>query len=153
MIPLLITVMAFCAVAYLTKSITYSILALAYSFNAYLDNFTRADDPSLMVIYSSIDFVTCLAIMYLGDIHKLYQSSLLFAMLALHFAMEAALVYDYVPFIESGIYTYTMTGLIIAQLMGASRGTDKLYWPDSYRLKAHRFSLLNHQQNYTSKKG
>lgn len=145
MIPLLITVIAFCAVAHLTKSITYSILALAYSFNAYLDNFTRADDSSLMVIYSSLDFATCLAIMYFGDIHKLYQSALLFAMLALHFAMEAALVYDYVPFIESGIYTYTMTGLIIAQLMGASRGMDKLYWTDTYRLKAHRFSLLNHQ--------
>lgn len=151
MIPIWITALAFCSVAYLTKSRTYVVLALSSIINIYIDHFTRSDDLYLMVTYSSIEFFTCLAVIYYGDSHKVYQSILLFLMLCLHFIMEIALDYDYAPFIESGIYTYTMSGLIIAQLIGAGRGMDRTsYWPDSDRRETHYLVLFNHQSNYTT---
>jgi hypothetical protein len=98
-----------------------------------------------MAVYSSIEFFTCLAVIFWGDCHKLYQSSLLFMMLCLHFAMEAALTFDSVWFIESEIYTYAMSGLIIAQLIGASRGMDKISRPDSHRRKNNHPTFFHHQ--------
>jgi len=153
MIPLWMTVLAFLFAAYITSSRTYAVLALSAIVNIYLDNFTRADDQYLMVTYSAIEFFTCFAVLHFGDIHKLYQSVILFIMLSLHFTMEAALVFDYAVFIESGIYTYTMTGLIVAQLMGASRGTDKLSWPYSDWRETNLFGLIHHQTDNTAKNG
>lgn len=148
MIPLWLTAFAFLSVAYITKSRTYAVLALSSIFNIYVDHFTRSDDLYLMVTYSSIEFFTCLAVIYLGDSHKIYQSIILFMMLCLHFVMELALVLDYAPFIESGIYVYSMSLLIVAQLVGAGRGMDKLYRPVSDRHQTHYFGLLNHQPGY-----
>lgn len=148
MIPIWITAFAFCAVAYITKSRTYMVLALSSIINIYVDHFTRSDDLYLMVTYSSIEFFTCLSVLYLGDFHKIYQSVILFMMLCLHFVMELALDFDYAPFIESGIYVYSMSLLIVAQLVGAGRGMDKLYRPVSDRHQTHYFGLLNHQSGY-----
>jgi len=145
MIPIWITAFAFCSVAYLTGYITYAVLALSSIVNIYIDHFTSSSDQFLMVTYSSIEFFTCLAVIHLGDFHKIYQSVMLFLMLSLHFSMEMALTIDYVWFIESGIYTYLMSGLIIAQLMGAGRGMDKISWPDYHRRETHHTSLFNHQ--------
>lgn len=150
MIPVWLTAIAFCFVAYLTSSRTYLVLALSAIVNCYIDHFTRSDDLYLMVTYSSIEFFTCLGVLYFGDIHKLYQSIILFFMLSLHFVMEAALVYDLVSFIESGFYTYIMMGLIIAQLIGASRGTEQLitlYRSDNHWTPAWLFNLQNHHKH------
>ena len=152
MIPIWLTALAFLSVAYLTKSRTYAVLALSSIFNIYIDHFTRSDDLYLMVTYSSIEFFTCLAVLYYGDSHKIYQSVILFMMLCLHFIMEVALDYDYSSFIESGLYTYTMSGLIIAQLIGAGRGMDRTsYWPDSNRRETHYLVLFNHQSTFKVK--
>jgi hypothetical protein len=100
-----------------------------------------------MVTYASIEFFTSFGILLFGDIHKLYQSSVLALMLCLHLIMEAALVVDNVWFIESGIYTYGMSLLIIASLMGAGRGTKELttlYQPWDNRLPIHLPNLQNH---------
>ena len=145
MIPIWITAFAFCSVAYLTKSRTYTILALSSIANIYIDHFTSETDLYLMVVYSAIEFFTCLAVIFYGDFHKLYQSVLLFMMLCMHFIMESALTIDSVLFIESQIYTYAMSGLIIAQLMGVGRGMDKIHWTDSYRRKDNRIAFFNHQ--------
>jgi len=150
MIPVWITAFAFCFVAYLTGSRTYIVLALSSLANVYINHFTRSDDLYLMVTYSSIEFFTCLAVLHFGDWHKLYQSTILFMMLTLHFSMEAALVYDFAEFIESGIYTYIMMGLIIAQLIGASRGTDKfttLYQPYSHWPSTMLFDIQDHRKH------
>jgi hypothetical protein len=61
--------------------------------------------------------------------------------------MEYALVYDKIAVIESGVYTYIISGLIIAQLIGAGRGLDNAYsqyrtYPD--RCKNNHFGLFNH---------
>jgi len=146
-IPLWITVCAFLIVAYLTKSRTYSVLAFSAICNLLIDYFTHADDQYLMMTYASIEFFTALGVFVLGDIHKIYQSSILALMLMLHFFMETALVIDNVWFIESGIYTYGISLLIIVQLMGASRGTDKLstlYQSWDNRLSIHLSNLQNH---------
>jgi hypothetical protein len=147
MIPFWLTILAFCFVAYLTRSRTYSILAFSAICNLYIDNFTHADDQYLMVTYASIEFFTAFCVLVFGDIHKLYQSSVLALMLLLHFTMEAALVVDDVWFIESGIYTYGMSLLIIVQLMGAGRGTKELttlHQPWYNRLSIRLPDLQNH---------
>lgn len=147
MIPLWLTVFAFCTAAYLTNSRTYTVLALSSIANLYIDHFTSADDLYLMVVYSSIEFFTGLAVLYFGDIHKLYQTSMLTLFLIVHFTMECALVYDKVEYIESGIYIYLISGLIIAQLIGAGRGLNKispLSWSDYHRRTTGLFNLQNH---------
>lgn len=147
MIPLFITVLAFAAVAYITKSRTYWILAFSALANVYIDHFTHADDENLMVVYSSIEFFTGLAVLHYGDIHKFYQTSMLALLLVVHFTMEYALVYDKVAYIESGIYIYIVSTLIILQLMGAGRGLDKLNSlsrSNSHRFKDNNFSIFNH---------
>lgn len=125
MIPLWITVFAFAVIAYITKSRTYGILALSALANVYIDHFTHADDQYLMITYSSIEFFTGIGVLYYGDIQKLYQTSILTLLLITHFTMEYALVYDKVIYIESGIYIYIISGLIVLQMIGAGRGLDK----------------------------
>lgn len=147
MIPLWETVFAFALVAYITKFKTYWILTVSALANVYIDQFTRPDDPYLMVTYSSIEFVTCILIIKFGDSNKLYQSIMLFLMLCLHFTMEAALVFDYGVFINSEIYVYAMSGLIVLQLIGDGRGMDKLPWTNPYRRKTHYPDSFNYQTN------
>jgi len=147
MIPLWVTVFAFLAVAYITKSRTYGVLAFSALVNVYIDHFTHSDDPYLMVVYSSIEFFTGLAVLYYGDIHKLFQTSVLTLLMAVHFTMEYALVYDKIAFIESNAYVYIISGLIIAQLIGAGRGLDNSYSPhrpNPNRFKNRHFGLFNH---------
>jgi len=143
MIPLWLTALAFCSIAFLTGARTYAVLAIASMVNIYVDNFTSSTDQYLMVTYSSMEFFTCLAVLYFGDVHKLYQSVILFLMTVLHFVMEAALVFDNVFFIESGIYTYTMSALIILQLWGAGRGLDKIHRSCHNRGKVNRVALFD----------
>ena len=147
MIPLWITVFAFAAVAYITKSRTYGVLAFSALANVYIDHFTHADDQYLMVTYSSIEFFTALAVLYYGDIHKFYQTSILTLMLLAHFFMEYALVYDKIEIIESSIYINTISGLIIAQLIGAGRGlnySNSPYRPYHHSFKNNHTGLFNH---------
>src|SRR5512146_3196290 len=99
MIPLWATVFAFAAVAYITKSRTYVVLAISSLVNVYVDHFTHPDDQYLLVTYSTIEFCTALAVIYYGDIHKLYQSTMLALFLMAHFIMEMALVYDFTAII------------------------------------------------------
>src|SRR5574343_857575 len=113
MIPLWVTVFAFAAVAYLIQSRTYWVLAVSALVNIYIDQFTNAADPYLMVTYSSIEFCTGMAVIYFGDIHKLYQSIMLSLFLMAHFIMEFALVYDISSIITSNAYTYTISLLIL----------------------------------------
>ena len=153
MIPLWITAFAFCSVAYFTGSRTYIVLALSSIVNIYIDHFTSDTDRFLMVTYSAIEFFTCLSILHFGNCHKIYQSTLLFLMLILHFVMEVALVNDYAWFIESEIYSYLMSGLIIAQLIGAGRGMDSIYWADSYRSKNSYLAYLDCQTSNFAKDG
>ena len=141
MIPLWLSVFAFCIAGYLTNSRTYSLLALASIANLYIDNFTSADDSYLMVVYSSIDFLTALAVLHLGDIHRFYQSIILGLALIVNFVMEYALVYDKVEYIESGIYIYIISGLIIAQLIGAGRGLNSISTSAYYRSPTNLFNL------------
>ena len=147
MIPIWVTAFAFLAVGYLTKSRTYWVLAFSAFVNIYIDNFTHADDRYLIVTYSAIEFFTALGILYYGDIHTLYQTTALTLMVANHFAMEYALVYDKIAYIESGIYIHIISGLIIAQLIGAGRGLDNItnpYRPNPDRFKNNHFGLFNH---------
>lgn len=153
MIPIWLTAFAFCSVAYLTGSRTYAVLALSSMVNIYIDHFTLSTDQYLMVTYSAIEFFTCLAVLHFGDSHKIYQSIVLFLMLSLHFSMEVALVTDSVWFIESGIYTYLMSVLIITQLMGAGRGMDTISWPDTYRRETYDLTFSNRQTSYCNKEG
>ena len=147
MIPLFLTVFAFCVMAYLIRSRTYSILAFSAICNLYIDHFTHADDQYLMVTYASIEFFTAFGVLIFGDIHKLYQSSVLAVMLSLHLVGQTSKILDNYYLFESGIYTYGMSLLIIVSLMGAGRGTDKLttlYQPWDNRLPVNLSHLQNH---------
>lgn len=145
MIPLWVTVFAFAAVAYITKSRTYAILAFSALVNVYIDHFTHADDPYLMVTYSTIEFCTAIGVIYFGDIHKLYQSSMLALFLCAHFMMEFALVYDFTAIIYSNIYINTISILILAQLIGAGRGLDRGQSRVAYNWrKNHHFSIFDY---------
>lgn len=147
MIPLWGTFFAFCVIALITHSRTYFVLAVSALVNLVVDDYTSTDDAYLVLVYSTIDFFTCLFVLFFGDFHKIYQSSMIVLMLFLHYTMEAALSLDNVEFIESGIYTYAMTFLIIMQLIGAGCGMDKhktLSWSDYHRNKDSNLSLFNH---------
>lgn len=129
---------AFCIAAFFSNSRTYAILALSAVITVYINQYLSSDDPMLMQHYSSIEFFTCLSILAIGDIHKLYQSLMLFLMSFFHFLMEAALIVDNEVFIESGIYSFAITLFIVMQLAGAGHGLDRnrgLHWPFANRSK------------------
>lgn len=147
MIPLWGTFFAFAALAYITKSRTYLILAFSALVNVYIDVFTSSEDQYLMLIYSMIEFITALGVLYYGDIHKLYQTTILTMFLMTHFSMEFALIIDNVEFIESNIYTNVISSLIVLQLIGAGRGLDKLTslpWSCYHRFKNYHLNIFNH---------
>jgi len=129
MIPLEITLLAFFVIGLLMKSRTYFILAIFAWINIYVDKFTTSHDLYLMLTYSSIDFLAALSILFFGDIHKIYQSVLLTLMVFSHFLMEIALVNDYSFFIESNVYTNTITLLLLSQMMGVFYGVTRIYNP------------------------
>jgi hypothetical protein len=129
MIPLGITLLVFFVIGLLLKSKTYFILAIFSWINIYVDKFTTSHDLYLMLTYTSIDFLAALAILFFGDIHKIYQSVLLTLMVFAHCLMEMALVNDYSFFIESNIYTDTITLLLLAQMMGVFYGIDRIFNP------------------------
>jgi len=148
MIPLWINVFAFYAIAFITKSRTFSILAFSALANLAIDRYTSSDSQWLMLIYSEIEFFTAIFVLKYGDIQKIYQSIMLAFMLTLHFTGQLFIVMDDYYIFESGIYTYTMSMLIIFQLLGAGCGTDKLntlHRPNPNRWKT-RFPYLSDRE-------
>lgn len=129
MIHLEITLLIFFAISIALKSRTFFVLALFAWINIYVDKFTTEDDLYLMLTYATVDFICAISILYFGDIQKLYQSSLLAAMILAHTLMEIVLVNDYVSLIESNTYLNTITVLLILQMLGGMYGTDRIYYP------------------------
>jgi len=145
MIPLWINVFAFYAIAFLTKSRTYSVLAFSALCNLVIDHYTSADSQWLMLVYSEIEFFTAVFVLKYGDSQKIYQSIILTLMLMLHFTGQLFIIADDYTFFENGTYTYVMSMLIIFQLLGAGCGTDKLntlHRPNPNRWKT-RFPYLS----------
>jgi hypothetical protein len=149
MIPLWINVFAFYAIAFITKSRTFSILAFSALVNLVIDRYTSADSQWLMLIYSEIEFITALLVIKYGDIQQAYQSIILTLMLVLHFSGQFALINDNYYIFESGIYTYIMSMLIIFQLLGAGCGKqfNTLPRPNPNRWK-NRFPYLSNHQTH-----
>ena len=148
MIPLWINVFAFYALAFITKSRTFAILAFSAIANLAIDHYTSADSQWLMLVYAEIEFFTAIFILKYGDIQVAYQSILLALMLTLHFSGQFAIVSDNYYMFESGIYTFMMSMLIIFQLLGAGCGTNKfntLPRPNPNRWKTRFPYLSNHQ--------
>jgi hypothetical protein len=148
MIPLWINVFAFYALAFITKSRTFAILAFSAVINLAIDRYTSADSTWLMLVYSEIEFFTAIFILKYGDIQIAYQSILLSLMLVLHFFGQFAIINDNYYMFESGIYTFMMSILIIFQLLGAGCGTDKLnilHRPNPNRWKT-RFPYLSDRE-------
>lgn len=129
MIPLEATLLIFFAMGLMRKSKTFYVLALFAWFNIYIYPKTTADDLYLMLTYTTVDFFAALVVLHFGDIQKFYQTSLLALMILAHLIMEAALIQDWVGFIESGVYIHTITALLILQMLGGFYGTDRIFNP------------------------
>lgn len=138
MIPIELTFIAFFALAIYTSSRTYFILALFSLLNVYVYPYTSSSDVSLLDIYASIDFFTCVAVLLFGDIHKVYQSIILTVMVLLHGLMEFALQADFYYEVTTNLYINAITALLIAQMMGVFRGSDRIYNPISHFWKVRR---------------
>jgi hypothetical protein len=146
MITPILVFIAFFILAVLTRTKTYFILATCAYLNFIVDKFTSENDLYLMVIYSAIDFITCVTILVFGDILKVYQGTILLLMIFAHFLMEMALVHDNVYLIESDIYVYTVSVLIILQMIGARYGVDNnnpLPWRNYHNYKINNLGLFN----------
>lgn len=124
MIDPVVVLLAFFAMALIIPSRTYAILAGFALINLVADQFTRADDISLMVVYSAIDYAAAYAVLKYGDIDKLKQSIILSCMITLHLLLEldqvsgASIVFDW--------YVYGISALILAQILGAKSGVDSV---------------------------
>ena len=146
MITPILVFIAFFILALITRTRTYFILAICAYLNFVVDKFTSENDLYLMVIYSAIDFITCVTILVFGDILKVYQGTILLLMIFAHFMMEIALVNDNVFLIESDIYVYTVSLLIILQMIGARYGVDNnnsLSWRNHHSYKINNFGFFN----------
>lgn len=107
-------------VAYLlNKNITYLILLVAAALNIIIYPFTSEYS---VVIEASLDTFTLLAILFIGDKHKLYQSSLLFFALLCHlqFELDQANTTDLI----FSHYATVFIGITIMQLLGAVYGSS-----------------------------
>ena len=143
MIPIEVTFLAFLALAIITSSKTYFILA-AFSFlNIYVYPHTSSEDINLLDIYATIDFFACLAVLLFGDIHRIYQSIILAIMVLCHGMMEQSLYFDFYYDATSTIYESVIAALLIAQMMGVFRGTDYLHNLRFYIWKVRRFGSSN----------
>lgn len=155
MIPLEVTLLIFFVIGLVRKSKTFFILAVFAWLNIYIYPKTSADDLYLMLTYTTVDFCAALVILHFGDIHKLYQTSMLALMILAHCVMEFALITDWVGFIESDIYIHTITALLILQMLWGIYGIDRLHNPihrsDFNPWQAGNFGLPNHKtSNFTN---
>lgn len=155
MIPLDVTLLIFFAIGLVRKSKTFYILALFAWLNIYIYPKTSSNDLYLMLTYTTVDFCAALAILYLGDIQKLYQTSMLALMILAHCVMEFALIIDWVWFIESNVYINAITALLILQMLWGIYGIDRLSNPlhrsDFDTWQAGNFGLPNHKtSNFTN---
>jgi len=154
MIPLELTLLVFFVLGVILKSRTYFILAVFAWINIYADKFTSSEDIYLMLTYASIDFSCALAIIYLGDIQKLYQTSMLAMMVLAHSFMELSLINDSVWIIESNLYINVIMVLLVMQMLGGIYGRDRI----SKTLLRHShnpfatnsFGLFNHKAHHIS---
>lgn len=146
MIPIEITFLAFLALAILTSSRTYFILALFSLLNIYIYPYTSSEDINLLDIYASVDFFACVAVLLWGDIHKVYQSVILAIMVLCHGIMEQVLYFDFYYDISITIYGSVIAALLIAQMMGVFRGTDYLHSPRFDIWKVYRSGGFNRNQ-------
>lgn len=155
MIPLEVTLLIFFVIGLVRKSKTFFILSVFAWLNIYIYPKTSADDLYLMLTYTTVDFCAALAVLYYGDIQKLYQTTILSLMILTHCVMELALVVDVVWFIESSIYINTITALLILQMLGGIYGIHRLSNPlrsrdfDTWQISD--FGLPNHKtSNFTN---
>lgn len=103
-----------------------------------------------MFTYASIDFVTCIVILFFGDIHKIYQSVILELMVFCHYLMEIALSNGYIKFVESDIYVNTMMFLLIAQIVGADHGINRIL-NSLFDLRSHLRKVRSFVNSHNSK--
>ena len=147
MIPVELTFVVFSLLAIFTSSRTYFILALFSLLNVYLFQYTSETDIHLLDTYSTIDFAAGVAIILFGDIHRVYQSFFLALMILCHALMEQALQIDFYYNISVALYENLIAAFLIAQMMGAFRGTNYLHSPRRDLWKVHRFGNFNHHQS------
>lgn len=147
MIPIEVTFLAFLALAILTSSRTYFILSSFSLLNIYIYPHTSADDLNLMDVYASVDFFACLAVIFFGDIHKIYQSVILATMVFAHEIMELALYFDFHYDVSTTIYESMIAALLMAQMMGVFCGTDRLSHPRFDIWKVCRINSFNRHQS------
>lgn len=126
MIPVQIAFAIFLLLSVVSKSRTFFILTIAYFLNAIVDVFTSADDAYLMLLYTSMDCFSAIAILYFGDIQKTYHAIIFEMMIFCHLLMELALVNNYVEFIESDLYVNTIMFLVLCQILGADHGINRI---------------------------
>ena len=101
----------------LERSRTYFILFWASIMNMGLYPFTNEYS---VVLESSLDVTILLALLLLGDKHRLYQVGLLLIALIFHFRFELDQTYG-TDLIFSN-YGAAITGITIMQLLGVSHG-------------------------------
>lgn len=124
MIPAIIQFSAFFALALMIRSRTYTLLAVFSLVNLAADQFTHSDDLYLMVVYSLIDYITIMALIAFGDIHKMRQVIILALMISLHALLEYDQVFG--TNIVFDWYIYGVSALILAQLAGARGGINRI---------------------------
>lgn len=123
MIPPLIVFVAFLVLAFIVGGRTYTILAAAAFVNLIVDQFTSATDSGLMVVYALMDFVTAVTILWIGDRHQIYQSTLICVMICYHLLLEVDQVFG--TNVVFDWYEYAISVIILAQLLGARYGADR----------------------------
>lgn len=123
MITPLFAYVAFFVFACVVRTRTFIILFIASWINLFVDQFTTEHTEFLMLLYASIDFLTALAILCLGDTRQVYQSLCLFAMVVCHYMLEWDLLFDTSIIYEN--YESVVSFLILMQLVGASCGINR----------------------------
>lgn len=151
MIPPLIVFAAFGVLAAMVGGRTYTILAVAAFGNLIVDQFTSASDLHLMVVYSVMDFVTAATILWLGDRHQIYQSTLICVMICYHMLLEMDQVFG--TNVVFDWYEYAISFVILAQLLGARYGADRhraIFRTDRYSDQTWPTCLPHHQAGLIS---
>lgn len=108
---------------------TYVILFAVSLLNLLIYDL-EASSYWLLVVCAAVDTGTVALIWRWGDVHKLYQSSLLFLSVILNFLCELDMSGSNIVFSD---YTALARGLTALQLLGAcyGLGISKAHWPSA----------------------
>jgi len=144
-IPAIIQFAAFFSLALMIRSRTYTLLTVFSFVNLVADQLTNSDGLYLMVVYSLIDYITIMALIAFGDIHRMRQVIILALMISLHALLEydqsfgTNIVFDW--------YVYGISALILAQLAGArgviNRVDSAVSWSSVYFGTTGKYALQN----------